>query len=165
MVLNVLRNHKAYQGRRGGRGYGGGGRGRLYTYRYTVTTSIPALRRAAMTAIHVSFIVRDKVTIKTVSTNHNLSEEKGEPKRYRTEVLLSAYQPNALPLGQTGSQEERKTVALIFNCWDPTRRPGAENTTDMGEGRGGVLRVVPPVIAKHTADWYNQFRRAPSGLV
>ena len=24
---------------------------------------------------------------KTVSTNHNLSEEKGEPKRYRTEVL------------------------------------------------------------------------------
>ena len=25
---------------------------------------------------------------KSVSTNHNLSEEKGEPKRYRTEVLL-----------------------------------------------------------------------------
>ena len=24
---------------------------------------------------------------KTVSTNHNLSEEKGEPKRYRTRVL------------------------------------------------------------------------------
>ena len=32
---------------------------------------------------------------KTVSTNHNLSEEKGEPKRYRTEILsltsLTAY--------------------------------------------------------------------------
>ena len=26
---------------------------------------------------------------RTVSTNHNLSEEKGEPKRYRTEVLLA----------------------------------------------------------------------------
>ena len=25
---------------------------------------------------------------KTVSTNHNLSEEKGEPKQYRTKVLL-----------------------------------------------------------------------------
>ena len=25
---------------------------------------------------------------KTVSTNHNLFEEKGQPKRYRTEVLL-----------------------------------------------------------------------------
>ena len=39
---------------------------------------------------------------KTVSTNHNLFEEKGEPKRYWTEVS-SVYQPNALPLGQTDS--------------------------------------------------------------
>ena len=31
---------------------------------------------------------------KTVSTNHNLSEEKGEPKRYRTEVLpLTSLKP------------------------------------------------------------------------
>ena len=38
---------------------------------------------------------------KTVSTNHNLFEEKGEPKRYRTEVLpLTSL--TALPLGQTG---------------------------------------------------------------
>ena len=29
----------------------------------------------------------DKLSHKTVSTNHNLFEEKGEPKRYRTEVL------------------------------------------------------------------------------
>ena len=29
----------------------------------------------------------DKVTIKTVSSNHNLLEEKRELKRYRTEVL------------------------------------------------------------------------------
>ena len=29
-------------------------------------------------------------------------EEKGEPERYRTEVL-TAYQPTALPLGHTGS--------------------------------------------------------------
>ena len=36
---------------------------------------------------------------KAVSTNHNLFEEKGEPKRYRTEVPLL----NTLPLGQTGS--------------------------------------------------------------
>ena len=38
---------------------------------------------------------------KTVSTNHNLSEEKEEPKRYRTEVL-SPTSSDALPLGQTG---------------------------------------------------------------
>ena len=35
---------------------------------------------------NVAVEVMDKVT-KTVSTNHNLFEEKGEPKRYRTEVL------------------------------------------------------------------------------
>ena len=29
----------------------------------------------------------DAQSHRTVSTNHNLSEEKGEPKRYRTEVL------------------------------------------------------------------------------
>ena len=29
----------------------------------------------------------DEQSHKTVSTNHNLSEEKGKPKRYRTEVL------------------------------------------------------------------------------
>ena len=36
----------------------------------------------------VSLIVRDMNVIKTMSTNHKLFEEKGEPKRYRTEVLL-----------------------------------------------------------------------------
>ena len=30
---------------------------------------------------------RDGQSHRTVSTNHNLFEEKGEPKRYRTEVL------------------------------------------------------------------------------
>ena len=42
---------------------------------------------------------------KTVSTDRNLSEEKREPKRYRTEVLPLTSLP-ALPLGQTGSQFE-----------------------------------------------------------
>ena len=44
----------------------------------------------------------DKVTRLKVSTNHNLSEEKGEPKRVSNRGP-SAYQPNALPLGHTGS--------------------------------------------------------------
>ena len=39
----------------------------------------------------------------TVSTNHNLSEEKGELKRYRTEALPLTSLTNALALGQTGS--------------------------------------------------------------
>ena len=36
----------------------------------------------------------DRQSHKTVSTNHNLSEEKGEPNRYRTEVLpLTSLKP------------------------------------------------------------------------
>ena len=38
---------------------------------------------------------------KTVSTNHKHFEDKGEPKRYRTEVLPLTSLTNALPLGQT----------------------------------------------------------------
>ena len=36
---------------------------------------------------NVSFIVRDEVT-RQCPQNHNAFEEKGEPKRYRTEILL-----------------------------------------------------------------------------
>ena len=47
---------------------------------------------------NVSLIVRDKVARQCPQTT--ILEEKGEPKRIRTAVP-SAYQPNALPLGQT----------------------------------------------------------------
>ena len=48
---------------------------------------------------NVSLIVRDKVT--RLSTNHNFSRERrAEADSNRSP---SAYQPNALPLGQTGS--------------------------------------------------------------
>ena len=90
MVLNVHINHKAYQGR------GEGGQGGMevgeegdynYTYCYTVTTRTTpvAIRWAAMRAI-LMFINCEGQSHKTVSTNHNLLEEKGEPKRYRTEA-------------------------------------------------------------------------------
>ena len=54
-------------------------------------------------------IVRDKVSRQCPQTTN--FEEKGEPKRIRTEV--SAYQPHALPLGQTGSQLAMKQAGLI----------------------------------------------------
>ena len=50
-----------------------------------------------------------------MSTNHNLFEEKGEPKRYRTEVLSSVYEPNALPLGQTGSLSHILLLSFILH--------------------------------------------------
>ena len=46
----------------------------------------------------VKLIVRDKVI------RQRLQNTAFEEKRIRTEVRLSAYQPNALPLGQTGSK-------------------------------------------------------------
>ena len=60
------------------------------TYRYTVTTrTIPALRWAAMRAILMFQLdVMDKVTRQCPQTTTILKTlEKGEPKRYGTEVL------------------------------------------------------------------------------
>ena len=50
---------------------------------------------------NVALMVRYKVTRQCPQTTF---EEKGEPKRYRTEVLPLTSLPTALPLGQTGSQ-------------------------------------------------------------
>ena len=44
------------------------------------------LRWATMSHFNVP-VGNDGQSHKTVSTNHNFFEEKGEPKRYRTEVL------------------------------------------------------------------------------
>ena len=49
---------------------------------------------------NASLIVRDKVTRQCPQTT--TYEEKGEPKRNRTEVPLLTSLSNALPLGQTG---------------------------------------------------------------
>ena len=75
----------------------------MYTYRYTVTTARMTCIKMGSDESHfnVSLIVRGQ-SRKTVSINHNFLEERGEPKRYRTEGP-SAYQPTALPLGQTSS--------------------------------------------------------------
>ena len=49
-----------------------GGKGRLYTSRYAVITRMtPALRSSAIRAILMFHFVRDKVTNKMVSTDHN----------------------------------------------------------------------------------------------
>ena len=50
---------------------------------------------------NVSLIVRDK-NHKTMSTNHNVCEEKGQPKRNRAEALPLTSLTPCLPLGHTG---------------------------------------------------------------
>ena len=52
---------------------------------------------------------------RTVSTNHNLFEEKGKPKRYRTEVLPLT-NLNALPPGQTGSCVTLDSVVFLYTA-------------------------------------------------
>ena len=71
----------------------------IYICRNTVTTRMtPALRWAVKEShFNVSLIVRDKVARQCPQTT--IFEEKGEPKRIRTEVPLLT----SLPLGQTGS--------------------------------------------------------------
>ena len=85
MVLNVHRNHKAYWGRgEGGRGMGGG------EYVLSLNSHHHNDSCIKMGSDESRFNVSvgsDGQSHKTVSTHHNLSEEKGEPKRYRTEVL------------------------------------------------------------------------------
>ena len=78
-------------------GYGGGGRGRLHTYRYTVTTRMTRIKMGSDEShFNVSLVVRDKVTRQCPQTT--TFEEKGEPKRYRTEVLpLTSLPPYARP--------------------------------------------------------------------
>ena len=62
--------------------------GRLYTYRYTVTTRMIKNFKMGSDESHFNVSVgSDGQSHKKVSTNHNLFEEKGEPKRYRTEIL------------------------------------------------------------------------------
>ena len=74
-------------GEKGGGGYGGGGRGRVYTYRYTVTTRMTCIKMGSdESRFNVSLVARDKVTRQCLQKNTTF-EEKGEPKRYRTEVL------------------------------------------------------------------------------
>ena len=73
-------------GEKRGRAYGGGGEGDYYTYRYTVTTRMTCIKMGSDERhFNVSLIVRDKVTRQCPQTT--TFEEKGEPKRYRTEVL------------------------------------------------------------------------------
>ena len=66
-----------------------GGEGDYYTYRYTVSQhqNGPSIKVGSdESRFNVSLIVRDKVTRQCQLTT--IFEEKGEPKRIRTEVPL-----------------------------------------------------------------------------
>ena len=65
------------------------GEERLYTCCYTVTTRIiqDCIKMGSDESHFNVSVGNDGQSQRTVSTNHNIFEQKGEPKRYRTEVL------------------------------------------------------------------------------
>ena len=78
----------------GGQGYGGWGERDIIYLSLHCHHQNDSCIKTGSDESHFNVSVRsDGQSHKTVSTNHNLFEEKGEPKRYRTQ-----------PLGQTGSQ-------------------------------------------------------------
>ena len=80
----------------GEREYGGGGRGRLYTYRYSHLQNDSCIKMGSDEShFNVSVGCDGQRNHKAVSTNYNLSEEKGEPKRNRPEALPLTTEPNA----------------------------------------------------------------------
>ena len=57
---------------------------------------------------NVLSIVRDKVRRQYPQTGHNIFEEKLKKTEAESSRRPSAYQPNVLPLGQTGSLDFQK---------------------------------------------------------
>ena len=86
MATEALRLMK--DGKNGGKGYGGGGKREIIYLSLHCHHQNDFCIKMGSDECHFNVSVgSDEQSHKTVSTNHNLSEEKGEPKRYRTEVL------------------------------------------------------------------------------
>ena len=65
-----------------GRGYGGGGRGRLYLSLHCHRQNDSCVKVGSDESHFNVSVGCDGQSHKTMSTNHNLFEEKGEPKWY-----------------------------------------------------------------------------------
>ena len=71
----------------GGRGYGGGEEEIIYLSLHCHHQNGFCIKMGSDESHFNVSVGSDGQSHKTVSTNHNLFEEKGEPKRYRTEFL------------------------------------------------------------------------------
>ena len=113
--VNVCRNHKAYEGRRGwggGVGVGGGGGEIIYLLLHCQHQNDSWIKVGSDESyFNVSLIVRN--SHRTVSTTTTFSRE-------RTAEAESSRgpaddQPNALPLGQTGSRNHTVGINMVLN--------------------------------------------------
>ena len=90
-----------------------GEEGRIYTYYNCHHQNDSSIKMGSEEShFNVSLVVRDKVTRRCPQTT--TLEEKEEPKRIGTEVLLLTSLTNALPLGQTGSHSQTITVSAVM---------------------------------------------------
>ena len=113
MLVNVHRNRKTYWGR----GYGGGGVGG------SIYLSLQCQHRndfcikvgSDESHFNVSLIVRDKVTRQCPQTTTFEDKRRAEADSNRGP---SACQPNALPLGQTGSQPQMMMMSWCLMSSD-----------------------------------------------
>ena len=85
MVFNVHRNHKGLIGWGGGLEVGGGEI--IYLSLHCHHQNDFCIKMGSDESYFNVSVGSDGQSHKTVSTNHNLFEEKGDPKRYRTDVL------------------------------------------------------------------------------
>ena len=90
MGLNVHRNHKAYEGlgEAGGKGVWRRGKREIIYLSLHCHHQNDSCIKMGSDESHFNISVGSDggQSHKTVPTNHNLFEEKGEPKQYRTEV-------------------------------------------------------------------------------
>ena len=101
--------------------WGGGGRRRCLSLHCHHQNDSCIKMGSDESLFDVSLIVRDEVTRQCPQTT--TFEEKGEPKRIRTEVPLLTSPTNALPLGHTGSQGEGTRSPQL--CRPTTTKCGA----------------------------------------
>ena len=82
-------------GRRGGRGFGGEGKREIiYLSLHCHNQNDSCIKMGSDESLFNVSVGSDGQSHKTVSTNHYLFEEKGELKRYQTEVLpLTSLKP------------------------------------------------------------------------
>ena len=120
-MLNVHRNHEAYKGRRGEGDMESGGWEReiIYLSLYCHHQNDFCIKMGSDESQFNVSVGSNGQSHRTVSTNHNLFEEKGEPKQIRTEVPLTSLTSYrwAKPAFEPG-----QTHRVIYGGQDPTKR-------------------------------------------
>ena len=129
-------------GEKGGRGYvGGGKRETVYLSLHCHHQNDSCMKMGSDESHFNVSVGSDGQSHRTVSTNHNLFEEKGEPKRYRTEVLPLT-NPNALPLGQTGSLTLRQKTFPVLQTMACSKKQQGEILNTLSLSKGSPLSEV-----------------------